>query len=143
MAPKRPSLLDEPPAASTSEEEEEATSEEEEYENGPETEPEPKRKRPKISTNHASDKEVDRTTSALSEMVAFIKSSDMVGGLSERVLKQALDSLGEPRRAELEEKWKKLNLAELELYAKRVQLISDRAKLILDACNKSSGYTKC
>ncbi|KAF3450471.1 hypothetical protein FNV43_RR06554 [Rhamnella rubrinervis] len=55
----------------------------------------------------------------------------------EHVLKRGLDMIVESKRVELEEKWKKLNLAELELYARRSQLISDQAKLILDAYKSS------
>lgn len=79
--------------------------------------------------------DVDRNT-GVSEMVSFDKTFGLVG-LPEHVLKQGLDLIAESKRAELEEKWKKLHLAELELYTKRTQLISDQAKLILDAYKSS------
>lgn len=81
--------------------------------------------------------EVDRNP-GLSEIVALNKSFGLAG-LPEHLLEQGLALLSESKRAELEEKWKKLNRAELELYAKRTQLIRDQAKLILDAY-KSSGH---
>lgn len=79
--------------------------------------------------------DIDRNT-GVSEMISFDKNFGLVG-LPEHVLKQGFDLIAESKRAELEEKWKKLHLAELELYAKRTQLISDQAKLILDAYKSS------
>ncbi|KAF3451630.1 hypothetical protein FNV43_RR07725 [Rhamnella rubrinervis] len=79
--------------------------------------------------------DIDRNT-GVSEMVSFDKSFGLLG-LPEHVLKRGLDMIVESKRVELEEKWKKLNLAELELYARRSQLISDQAKLILDAYKSS------
>ncbi|PON34664.1 Mediator-associated protein [Parasponia andersonii] len=58
-------------------------------------------------------------------------------GLSEHVVKQGLDLISESKKAELEAKWKKIRLAELDLFVKRSQLITDQAKLILDAFKSS------
>ncbi|KAH7545836.1 probable transcription factor At1g61730 [Ziziphus jujuba] len=76
---------------------------------------------------------------SLNEVVEFGKSLAVVG-LPEHVVKKGLDLISGSKKAELEEKWKKLHVAELELYAKRTQLISEQAKLILDAYKRSSDH---
>ncbi|XWS16802.1 hypothetical protein CRYUN_Cryun33cG0011500 [Craigia yunnanensis] len=55
-----------------------------------------------------------------------------VACLEEEVLKNGLDMIGEEKRAALEEKWKKLQIAELELFVQRSELIKDHAKLMLE-----------
>ncbi|XP_011658171.1 STOREKEEPER protein [Cucumis sativus] len=69
--------------------------------------------------------------------VAFERSLGAVG-LPESFLKPGLELIGQSKRTELEEEWKKLHLAELELFLKRTELIRDQTKLILDAYKSSS-----
>ncbi|KAJ4703282.1 mediator-associated protein 1 [Melia azedarach] len=61
-----------------------------------------------------------------------------VAGLEDFVLNNGLDMIGGVKRAELEERWKKLQIAQLELFLQRNELMKEQAKLILDAL-KSSG----
>lgn len=68
--------------------------------------------------------------------VAFERSLGAVG-LPESFLKPGLELIGQSKRTELEEEWKKLHVAELELFLKRTELIRDQAKLILDAYKSS------
>ncbi|GAB4826771.1 hypothetical protein Ancab_033652 [Ancistrocladus abbreviatus] len=51
----------------------------------------------------------------------------------ERVTKEGLKLLGSRKRAELEEKWRMLRVAEMEVYLKRVNLIREQTMSILDA----------
>ncbi|XP_062084678.1 GLABROUS1 enhancer-binding protein-like [Humulus lupulus] len=54
-------------------------------------------------------------------------------GISEHVLNKGLELISELKRAELEAKWKKIHMAEIELFAKRSQLLADQSTLILEA----------
>ena len=53
--------------------------------------------------------------------------------LEESLIKRGLELIGQPKRRELEEKWKTVELAELQTYVTRAELISDQASLILEA----------
>ncbi|XWS10234.1 hypothetical protein CRYUN_Cryun39dG0057900 [Craigia yunnanensis] len=55
-----------------------------------------------------------------------------VGGLEDDVLKYGLDMIGGEKRAALEEKWRNLQVAELELFLQRSELIKEQVKLILE-----------
>ncbi|XP_039026775.1 probable transcription factor At1g11510 isoform X2 [Hibiscus syriacus] len=55
-----------------------------------------------------------------------------VGSLEDEVLKQGLDMAGEEKRAALEEKWRKLQIAELELFLDRNELVMEHAKWMLE-----------
>ncbi|KAL4273417.1 hypothetical protein GQ457_13G005090 [Hibiscus cannabinus] len=55
-----------------------------------------------------------------------------VGSLKDEVLRQGLDMAGEEKRAALEGKWRKLQIAELELYLERNDLVMEQAKLMLE-----------
>ncbi len=66
------------------------------------------------------------------EMVRFDKNMGVVG-LEESVVKRGLDLIGERKRKELEERWKEVNMAELEVFVKRSELISNQARLIFEA----------
>ncbi|TKY71577.1 Mediator-associated protein 1 [Spatholobus suberectus] len=59
--------------------------------------------------------------------------------LDEDELKRGLELIGESKRAELEGKWKKIRLAEIELVANRSLLIGEQTKLIAEAL-QSSGH---
>lgn len=43
-----------------------------------------------------------------------------------------LDLISEPKKAEFEAKWKKIQVAELEVFVEKIQLLSDQAKLIVE-----------
>nr|XP_023876556.1 probable transcription factor At1g61730 [Quercus suber]POF23370.1 putative transcription factor [Quercus suber] len=53
--------------------------------------------------------------------------------LDERVIKRGLKLIDEEKKVELEERWKEVELAELEVYVKQTELIKDQARLILEA----------
>jgi len=53
--------------------------------------------------------------------------------LDERVIKRGLKLIDEEKKVELEERWKEVELAELEVFVKRTELIKDQARLILEA----------
>ncbi|KAE8712997.1 RmlC-like cupins superfamily protein [Hibiscus syriacus] len=55
-----------------------------------------------------------------------------VGSLEDEVLKQGLDMVGEEKRAALEEKWRKLQIAELQLFLERNELVMEQAKWMLE-----------
>ncbi|KAF2299853.1 hypothetical protein GH714_004831 [Hevea brasiliensis] len=65
--------------------------------------------------------ELDRH-SGLKQTVQFDKSAS-VGGMEEYVVKRGLDMLEGSKKAEMEEKWRQLHVAELELFLKRNELI--------------------
>ncbi|CAL9009781.1 unnamed protein product [Prunus brigantina] len=69
---------------------------------------------------------------SLSEVIGFDKGFRELG-LPEGVVKQGLELIGGAKRAELKEKWKKLHVAELELFVKKSELMRDQAKVILEA----------
>ncbi|KAF2299862.1 hypothetical protein GH714_004938 [Hevea brasiliensis] len=75
--------------------------------------------------------ELDRH-SGLKQTVQFDKSAS-VGGMEEYVVKKGLDMLEGAKKAEMEEKWRQLHVAELELFLKRNELIREQAKLMLAA----------
>ncbi|KAF5730749.1 mediator-associated protein 1-like isoform X2 [Tripterygium wilfordii] len=54
-------------------------------------------------------------------------------GLEGYVLNEGLDLLEGEKRVELEKKWRTLQDAELELFARRAELISEQAQLVLEA----------
>ncbi|VVA24031.1 Hypothetical predicted protein [Prunus dulcis] len=64
---------------------------------------------------------------SLSEVIGFDKGFRELG-LPEGVVKQGLELIGGAKRAELKEKWKKLHVAELELFVKKSELMRDQAK---------------
>lgn len=74
---------------------------------------------------------------SLSEMIRFDKSLGL-SGLGEDVIKRGFELVGASKRAELEDRWKKLQVAELELFMKRTELIKDQASLIWEAYKSSN-----
>ncbi|KAJ1396591.1 GLABROUS1 enhancer-binding protein family [Sesbania bispinosa] len=72
----------------------------------------------------------------LSELVRFGNGVSTCG-LNEDVIKKGVELMEESKRVELEGKWKKLQVAELELFVKRTQLIEDQTRLILEAFKSS------
>ncbi|KAL6989096.1 hypothetical protein U1Q18_014847 [Sarracenia purpurea var. burkii] len=59
--------------------------------------------------------------------------------LEDEIIKDGLELITGSKKLELEEKWKKLRVEEVELYYKRVDLIREQTKLVLEAM-KSSGH---
>ncbi|XP_022717451.1 probable transcription factor At1g61730 [Durio zibethinus] len=55
-----------------------------------------------------------------------------VAGLEEEVLKHGLDMIDGETRAALDAKWRKLQIAELELFLQRNELVKEHAKLMLE-----------
>ncbi|XP_031264897.1 GLABROUS1 enhancer-binding protein-like [Pistacia vera] len=72
------------------------------------------------------------------EMLLFDKSVGMAD-LEEFVINQGLDMIGGAKKAELEERWKKLQIAQLQLFVERNDLIKEQTEMILEAM-KSSGH---
>ncbi|KAJ0083080.1 hypothetical protein Patl1_10985 [Pistacia atlantica] len=66
--------------------------------------------------------------------------NDKKGSLSleEFVINQGLDMIGGAKKAELEERWKKLQIAQLQLFVERNDLIKEQTKFILEAMKSSS-----
>ncbi|XWS27467.1 hypothetical protein CRYUN_Cryun26dG0117500 [Craigia yunnanensis] len=85
---------------------------------------------PKKKVERGETMEVDKKGSK--SLGSFFYKRFGVAGLEEKVLKNGLDMIGEEKRAALEEKWKKLQIAELELFLQRSELIKEHAKLILE-----------
>ncbi|KAK9998109.1 hypothetical protein SO802_017712 [Lithocarpus litseifolius] len=65
----------------------------------------------------------------LNEMLFFNK--NVV--LEESLIKKGLELIGQQKRLELEERWKRVELAALQLYVTRTELLRDQASLILEA----------
>ncbi|XP_044462359.1 probable transcription factor At1g11510 [Mangifera indica] len=61
-----------------------------------------------------------------------------MAGLEEFVINQGLDMIGGAKKEELEERWKQLQIAQLQLFVERNDLIKEQTKLMLEAM-KSSG----
>ncbi|KAK9265391.1 hypothetical protein L1049_010092 [Liquidambar formosana] len=72
----------------------------------------------------------------VSEWVRFSKGVG-AAGFGEDLVKQGLDLIAGSRRSELEEKWRKLQMTEMELFLRRVELIGEQTKLVLDACKSA------
>ncbi|KAM3739234.1 hypothetical protein ACB098_08G009600 [Castanea mollissima] len=66
----------------------------------------------------------------LNGMLSFNKD---VMVLDETLIKRGLELIGEQKRLELEERWKRVELAELQMYVTRAELIRDQASWILEA----------
>ncbi|XP_061370085.1 STOREKEEPER protein-like [Gastrolobium bilobum] len=104
----------------------------------PETNPETNL--PSLDSQESEKMDIDiipDTNLALSEMIRFGKSGSLFG-LNENVIKGGLELMEASKREELEVRWNKLQVAELELFAKRTQLIGDQARLILEAYKSSN-----
>ncbi|XP_019439220.1 PREDICTED: GLABROUS1 enhancer-binding protein-like isoform X2 [Lupinus angustifolius] len=80
---------------------------------------------------------VTDTSSYLMEVFRVNKGVGL-GGLNEEVVKRGLELIGASERKELEEEWKELQAAEFELSVKRVELIANHARLILEAYKSSN-----
>ncbi|XP_031248064.1 probable transcription factor At1g61730 [Pistacia vera] len=70
-------------------------------------------------------------------LLLFDKSVGMAG-LEEFVMNQGLDMIGGAKKMELEERWKKLQIARLQLFVEQADLIKEQTELVLEAM-KSSG----
>nr|KYP48461.1 hypothetical protein KK1_029836 [Cajanus cajan] len=58
--------------------------------------------------------------------------------LNEDAVKMGLELIGESKRAELEEKWRKFRLAEMKLFVDRQLLIAEHTRLIVEALESSN-----
>ncbi|XP_059435683.1 GLABROUS1 enhancer-binding protein-like [Corylus avellana] len=74
---------------------------------------------------------------SLNGMVRFDKSMGVVG-LEESVIMRGLELIGEDKRAELEERWREVEMAELEVFVKRSELVRDQARLIWESYKKEA-----
>ena len=79
-------------------------------------------------------KGVDQNPGSILSMDQMTKYS----GLSEGVVKRGLESLEASKKTELEDRWKNICLLELELVARRAELILDQAKLTLEIYGASN-----
>ncbi|CAM8906150.1 unnamed protein product [Rhodiola kirilowii] len=87
------------------------------------------------------EKPIRENSSSLFCLSELAKTKDVVGmtGLSDDIFKKAFELLSDEARAALEEKWKNMATAELELYDKRLELSREHVKLSLDVL-KPSGH---
>ncbi|KAK4258382.1 hypothetical protein QN277_007837 [Acacia crassicarpa] len=73
---------------------------------------------------------------SLSEMIRFNRSLGL-SRLDDDAFKRGYELIGGSKKAELEDRWKKLQIAEFELFVKRIELVKDEASLIWEATNSS------
>lgn len=83
---------------------------------------------------------VDEKTDKTSRLMELMRLDRGFGlyGLNEDVVKRGMELIGASERAELEEEWKELQHAELDLHVKRAELIANQARMILEAYNSSN-----
>lgn len=60
-----------------------------------------------------------------------------VAGLEDYVINSGLTMVGASKKTELEKRWKKLQIAQLELYVERTSLVREQAMLMLDVMKSS------
>ncbi|CAL0312992.1 unnamed protein product [Lupinus luteus] len=82
--------------------------------------------------------DIDVDTSSYLMEVFRVNKGVGLSELNEEVVKRGLELIGASEREEFEEEWKKLQAAEFELSVKRVELIANHARLILEACKSSN-----
>ncbi|WCJ34899.1 DNA-binding storekeeper protein-related transcriptional regulator [Euphorbia peplus] len=58
-----------------------------------------------------------------------------IGAMEDYVINRGLEVVEGPKKSEMEEKWRKLRVAELKLFLERNELISEQVKLMLAAYN--------
>ncbi|KAJ0020542.1 hypothetical protein Pint_30889 [Pistacia integerrima] len=58
--------------------------------------------------------------------------------LEEFVINQGLDMIGGDKKRELEERWKKLQIAQLQLFVERTDLIKEQTELVLEVMKSSN-----
>ncbi|KAI4296521.1 hypothetical protein L6164_036471 [Bauhinia variegata] len=95
---------------------------------------------PSSNSKEAGKMDIDENPSSmlgLSEMIRFDKNLG-ISGMHEDIMKKGWELMGASKREELEEKWKKLQVAELEIFVKRTELINDQAKLCWEAYKSSN-----
>lgn len=73
----------------------------------------------------------------LNGMLRFDKNMGVVS-LDESLIKGGLDLIGEDKKAELERRWREVEMAELEIFVKRTELVRDQAKLIWEAYRREA-----
>ena len=78
--------------------------------------------------------DVDQNSGSILSLNQMIKYS----GLNEDVIRRGFESVEALKKTEFEEKWKNLQLLELEFFVKRAELIRDHSKLVLEAYRSSN-----
>ncbi|GAV71256.1 DUF573 domain-containing protein [Cephalotus follicularis] len=73
-------------------------------------------------------------TQGIIEMVDKIKG---LSGVEDYVINHGLDLIDGGKRVEFEERWRKVQLAQLELFVERSELVCEQAKLVLEAAKSS------
>ncbi|XP_038889060.1 STOREKEEPER protein-like [Benincasa hispida] len=58
-----------------------------------------------------------------------------------RLVRERMPSIGSEKAKELDDKWRKLGESELELYVKKIDLVREQCKLILDSMGKAKKAT--
>ncbi|KAJ8761668.1 hypothetical protein K2173_004444 [Erythroxylum novogranatense] len=76
--------------------------------------------------------DVRRSCLELRSSKMFDKSVEF-GGMADYVVKRGLDLVDGEKKAKMEEKWRKLHVEEVELFLKRIELMREQAKLMLEA----------
>ncbi|CAK8530414.1 unnamed protein product [Lathyrus sativus] len=79
--------------------------------------------------------DVDKSL-ALSEMCSFGEAAGL-SSLNMDAMRRGMELLGESKVDEFDAKWKKVQIAELEMFVTRGQLIKDQTRLALEAFKKS------
>lgn len=85
------------------------------------------------------DKNDDKNVATNIDVSRFVQFGGMNGSLimPEEILKAGMEVVDGSKRAELEEKWKKLKKQELVLYVERLELLREQALVVLEAINSS------
>ncbi|GMP72813.1 hypothetical protein CsSME_00030717 [Camellia sinensis var. sinensis] len=118
-----------PEPEQSSEEEEEASSEENEDQRAIAASP-------KVDSGKEETKMQVEPSAGVLRSIGFnssIGQSSLEGG----ILKDGFHLISGPKKLELEEKWKKLAVEEVELFLKRTQLICEQTKVVLEAIKSS------
>ncbi|KAI4299240.1 hypothetical protein L6164_032717 [Bauhinia variegata] len=95
---------------------------------------------PSPNSKEALKMDIDQSSGSilsLSEMIPFHKNLGM-SLMNKDVMKKGWELIGASKREELENRWKKLKDAELEIYVKRIEIIKEQANLMWEAYKSSN-----
>ncbi|KAF5728248.1 mediator-associated protein 1-like isoform X2 [Tripterygium wilfordii] len=87
----------------------------------------------KDTKNVETEREKNARVESRGGQAVMIEESVRGAGLEGYVLNKGLDLVEGEKKVEMEKKWRILQVAELELFARRAELISEQAKLVLEA----------
>ncbi|XP_004485664.1 GLABROUS1 enhancer-binding protein-like [Cicer arietinum] len=90
-----------------------------------------------LATKKEPEKVVENSSLPLTEMFRF-DSGVGLSGLNENVAKKGLELIENSKRVDLEDKWKELQIVEMELFLERAQLIRDQTSALVKVQKKSS-----